>query len=243
MERWKKITVDEFDAYFVIELDAASRNMRLGEAITNRDQIIPQFKAAVSSWSRDSELLVACDTINIVNDMQGVFVSTDEKHYSLDDFFASVWERTKNKYTAGTFDELMGYSGYYIYDETYPFTYGYYYAEDGELIAETWGTTEDEDFIVDINQDGVSELISNAMWGDGARATLIYYKSGSTIWRGYADDLLDEEYDNIGYASEYSYYLSEENVVEIFYWIDTIQKYQSKKYEINLDKINFEKYR
>ena len=110
----------------------------------------------------------------------------------------------------------MGCSGYYIYEYEFMYVTGFYYSEEGELLAETWGSGNDGDFIVDLNGDGASELVSNRMW--------------------YADDLLDEKCDDfIGVNAEYSWYLPEENVVEIFYGIDEKEEYDSKKYKIDLD--------
>lgn len=246
---WKdgeKETIDEFRANFLISLDAVCRNMEQGESISLREDAIPDFKEAVQGWNQDSELLVACDTINSLNNVQCVYVNHEGKQYTLEDFFTSIWNRTAEKFTVGEFDNIMGYSGFYIYDETYFFTYGYFYAiEDGQsfCIAENWICSEYDSYIVDINGDGENELICNVIYGDDAqttvRTTVVYYKNNREILSGFADDMLDHEYDNIGIASVFSRYLPYENVVEIFYWKEDIQDYKSDKYEIDLEKINF----
>ncbi|MDE6749944.1 MAG: hypothetical protein K2K21_12920 [Lachnospiraceae bacterium] len=242
---WKdgeKESIDEFQANFLISLDAVYRSVEQGESITLREDAIPDFKEAVQIWNQDSELLVACDTINSLNNVQCVYVNLEENQYTLEDFFSSIWDRTAEKFTVGEFDSIMGYSGFYIYDETYFFTYGYFYAiEDGQsfCIAENWGCSENDSYIVDINGDGENELICNVMWGDGAQNTIIYHRDGSNILCGYADELLDHEYDNIGISSVYTQYLPDENVVEIFYWKEDLQDYKSDKYEIDLEKIEF----
>lgn len=242
---WKngeKETIDEFQADFLISLDAVCRSVEQGESITLREDAIPDFKEAVQSWNQDSELLVACDTINSLNNVQCVYVNHEENQYTLEDFFSSIWDRTAEKFTVGEFDNIMGYSGFYIYDETYFFPYEFFYAvEDGQsfCIAESWGCSETDYYIIDINGDGENELICNAMWGDGAQNTIIYHRDGSNILYGYADELLDHEYDNIGISSLDTQYLPDENVVEIFYWKEDLQDYKSDKYEIDLEKIEF----
>lgn len=240
---WKdkeKITVDEMGIQFVISSNAASFEILAGEQPVSGEDVIPDFQRFIEGWSRDGQLIVAVDVINEQNNQQSVWVGTEFKEYTPEKFYDTIWQRETPTYTVGFFDELMGCSGYYIYEYEFMYVTGFYYSEEGELLAETWGSGKDGDFIVDLNGDGISELVSNRMWyADGGMATGVYCKKDSQIWYGYADNLLDEEYDNIGVASEYSWYLPEENVVEIFYWIDEKGDYQSKKYKIDLDKIEF----
>lgn len=240
---WKngeKETIDEFQADFLISLDAVCRSVEQGESITLREDAIPDFKEAVQGWNQDSELLVACDTINSLNNVQCVYVNHEENLYTLEDFFSSIWDRRPEKFTVGTFDSIMGYSGFYIYDETDFMPYEFFYAiEDGQAfcIAESWGCLEEDNYVVDINGDGENELICNVIYGDGAQHTVVYYKNNGEILSGFTDDMLDHEYDYKGVGSISSLYRPDENVVEIFYWKEDLRK--SYKYEIDLDKIDF----
>lgn len=242
---WKdgeKETIDEFQANFLISLDAVYRSVEQGESISLREDAIPDFKKAVQSWNQDSELLAACDTINSLNNVQCVYVNHEANQYNLEDFFSSIWDRTAEKFTVGEFDNIMGYSGFYIYDETDYMPYEFFYSvEDGQAfcIAESWGCSEDDNYVVDINGDGENELICNVTYGDGVQSTVVYYKNNGEILSGSARDMLDHEYDSIGAYSVTSLYLPAENVVEIFYWKEDIQDHQSDKYEIDLDKIDF----
>ena len=241
---WKdseKIVADEIEVQFLISIGAASREVLAGGALVSGEDVIPDFKTFIQGWSRDAKLLVAVDVMNEQNNQKSVWVSTEIKDYALEKFYDTIWQRETPTYTVGFFDELMGCSGYYIYEYEFMYVTGFYYSEEGELLAETWGSGKDGDFIVDLNGDGASELVSNRMWyADGVRRTGVYYKKDSQILYGYADDLLDEKYDDfIGVSAEYSWYLPEENVVEIFYWIDEKAGYDSKKYKIDLDKIEF----
>ncbi|MCM1045818.1 MAG: hypothetical protein NC417_09930 [Candidatus Gastranaerophilales bacterium] len=238
----EKVTIDSFETHFITEVDAAFRNVLNGEALTGREEAITVFQDAVEHWSQDCEILTACDCLNGSYRRQDVFISTEEQKYSANDFYSLIWDRPSASYTAEEFDELMGYSGYCIYEMSHYACTVYYFSAEGELIAEAGYTSEDNTFLIDLDQDGSNELISNVMWSDGAQATLIYKKDNNVIMRGYADDLLDVEYDNISYWSEYSYYIPEENVVEIFYWNDADESFYSKKYEIDLERIHFERY-
>lgn len=240
---WKdgeKETIDEFQANFLISLDAVYRSVEQGESITLREEAIPDFKEAVQSWNQDSELLVACDTINSLNNVQCVYVNLEENKYTLEDFFSSIWERTSEKFTVGEFESIMGYSGFYIYDETDYMPYEFFYAiENGQsfCIAESWGCSEDDNYVVDINGDGENELICNVTYGDGVQSTVVYYKNNGEILSGSALDMLDHEYDSIGAYSVTSRYLPDENVVEIYYWKEDLRK--SDKYGIDIEKIDF----
>jgi hypothetical protein len=85
----------------------------------------------------------------------------------------------------------------------------------------------------------MNELICNVTYfADGAMETVVYYRTGMQVMAGSADVLLDEEFDNFGVGSESCYYLPDENKVEISYWLDSIQNYKSKKYDVDLEKIN-----
>jgi len=142
----------------------------------------------------------------------------------------------------GEFEDILGYDGYYVTDKTtiFPFITYYYAIENGEefCIAESHGE-ERNDYAVDIDGDGVKELICNVIYGDGAERTYIYRREENRILKGYAEELLDEEYDFENIGSIRSFYLPKENVVEIQYWKADIQDYLSKKYEVDLKKITY----
>lgn len=98
-------------------------------------------------------------------------------------------------------------------------------------------------YSVDVDGDGISELINNATWADGGRATIVFKRiEDGSVLCGYADELLDEPYDNLGVGSQYSYYLPEENKVDIFFWKEDKQEYNEKKYDIDLSKIEMYPY-
>lgn len=138
-------------------------------------------------------------------------------------------------------DDIMGMSGFYTVNENANQPFYRYYVIDGEntvCVAEHWGGANEENcFSTDLDGDDISEFICNVTYGDGAKATIVYHRKGNIIYKGFADDLLDEKYDNLNYACEYSHYLPEEEKVEIHYWIEEIKDYKSKKYAIELDKI------
>ena len=140
--------------------------------------------------------------------------------------------------TVTPFENILGYNGRVVKKE---YVYGseyYFYDENDTLLFMTFG---EEYFVRDLDDDGENELISNRLWSDGGRATCVFVKQDNEIYIGCLDDLLDEPYDDLAFYSEYSYYLPEENVVEIFYWIEADQEYKSKKYEIDLDKLTYNK--
>ncbi len=67
-----------------------------------------------------------------------------------------------------TYEDILGYDGFYIYTNQYPSVGKYFTVENGEVfcLAETAGSHE-ECFSVDVNGDGVTEFINNYVWGTG----------------------------------------------------------------------------
>lgn len=147
------------------------------------------------------------------------------------------YDTDPREYKYGTFDNVLGYAGFYVFEmPNHYFPYGNFYTiQEGELIciAHTWGNLPESCYSVDVDKNGVPELICNVMYGTGERAAVIYYNNGTEILEGYYEEsLLGIDYDKI--HSIDSRYLPEENVIEInYYWRDT--GIESKKYEINLD--------
>lgn len=154
--------------------------------------------------------------------------------------------KSPEEFTAGTFTNLLGHNGFYIYDcfcGMWNFA-NYYAVEEKELIclAESWGG-EPSDYMEDVDGDNDNELICNVTYtADGGRCTIIYDYDGEKVLRGFLDDLLEEEYDNHGVGSAYSEYLPEENKVRICFWKDALGDYDEKDFEIEMDKIRMEPY-
>jgi hypothetical protein len=143
-------------------------------------------------------------------------------------------------------DDIMNFQSFMLnftveyWDVTY-----YFGIADGTpvILGSGWGNGPDEGYIVDFDGDGMNELICNVTYfADGALDTVVYYRTGMQVMQGFVDVLLDEEYDNYGVGSESCYYLPDENKVEIGYWLDSIQNYKSKKYDVDLEKINSSDY-
>ena len=89
------------------------------------------------------------------------------------------------------FRSVMGLDGYYTDEELAPSHYQrtYFTERNGQMvpIAESFGFTID-DHVVDLDGDGVTELVCNCVYGgDGAQRVLVYRRSGSTIQRGSID--------------------------------------------------------
>lgn len=140
----------------------------------------------------------------------------------------------------GKFDNVMGYSGYYTFYSTFPIN-GYYYMQDGSLLAQVWVKEPDDVTIIDLDADGNNELIANLLWADGATDVIIYKDFSGEIRYAYLTDLLDEPYDNLGIGAIGAQYIKENNQVKIQYWVNSEQKFNEKYYDINLDLLNWEK--
>ena len=99
----------------------------------------------------------------------------------------------------GSFENLFGLSGYYIDTSTDHLITRTYYVpvenDGGHSIAESFGFAID-DYIVDLDGDGVTELVCNCQYGgDGHESVYVYRRNGTVIERGWlnwdASELLD----------------------------------------------------
>lgn len=139
-------------------------------------------------------------------------------------------------YAQGSFDNIMGYSGYYVFYDTYPID-GYYYTEDGTPLVHVWGTVPEDVGIVDLDKDGKNELIANLEWSDGGSDVVVYKKSENVVQYAYCSYLLDEPYDNTGVGSFRAEYLKNTNEVKLSYWIEAEQKYKNSTYSIDYNRL------
>lgn len=86
------------------------------------------------------------------------------------------------------FSNIMGYNGTVISEEIGPHNLRSYYAVAGNqrwLIAETFGFGDPEDYVVDLDGDGITELLAYVTYGgDGARRAYVYQRRGDKIYLG-----------------------------------------------------------
>ena len=105
------------------------------------------------------------------------------------------------------FKGILGCSGYFEeYAVAGEQTFRDYYTDSGTLLASTFGFHEmGEDIVLDIDGDGVTELISNMVYGDGARRLTVFRLRNGCIEQGTLDE---EPYwdDSIIYRSIEVYY-------------------------------------
>lgn len=149
------------------------------------------------------------------------------------------------EYQYDTFENILGYSGFYIFEDTaYANRGNFYTIIDGELfcIADTWQSLPENCYSVDIDNNGVPELICNIQYGTGEYDARIYMNNGSQILEGSCSDLLGitDDWETV-YMLE-SVYLPKEELVEITYCTESMEKLKSVKYEIDLSKIMFWEY-
>lgn len=138
-----------------------------------------------------------------------------------------------------SFNDLLGYDGYFITKKDCTPMETTYYAVEGEetfIIAKSWGF-ERKDYFRDVDGDGVRELLCNVCWGDGVQDTLIYRRFKDGIRVAYGSSLLDEEYDNYGAYCLYSSFDITTKKVVVGYWKDENQCYNMKTYELDLEAI------
>ncbi|MCD8325661.1 MAG: M56 family metallopeptidase [Lachnospiraceae bacterium] len=131
---------------------------------------------------------------------------------------------------------------FYTTQEGFCTTRYYFGILDGEclLLGEGGGYGDSDEYILDVDGDGVTELICNEIYSDGVQVAVVYQWDGEKVLVGGLDGLLTEEPDSNWLGSCLTWYLPEENVVEIRYWKN--EGYQTAKYEIDLSRIKMYEY-
>ena len=146
------------------------------------------------------------------------------------------------EYDYDTFENILGYSGFYIFDNSDYANYGNFYTIlDGEVIciANTYQSLPEDCYSVDVDNNGVPELICNMQYGTGEREAHIYRNNNSKIVQGSCSGLLGITDDSERFFMLESCYIPDEELVEITYWTESMEYAESKKYEIDLSKITF----
>ena len=143
-----------------------------------------------------------------------------------------------------TFEGLFGdENGFVLYCTTFHYSDIYYDTfAGGELkeLARGWGRSPEKNYMVDVDGDGARELICDVVYyADGAARTIVYRKKDGEIYSGDATGLLDVEVEYWGVGSVYSEYLPEEEKVRIYYWVDSLEEFAHKDYEIDLDRLEW----
>lgn len=151
-----------------------------------------------------------------------------------------------DEFSVELFKNLLGHNGFCLHDNFNEwFRQTYYYGLEGDellCLADSFGF-EPDDHIVDIDGDGDNELICNLTYGgDGAARTIIYHYDGERVLEGNLDFLLDIEYDDHGTWSTGSSYLSDKNVVRIWFWLDNLGDFAIKDYKVDLERIDMMPY-
>lgn len=150
--------------------------------------------------------------------------------------------RNPEEYQYGTFEDILGYNGFYVYEVVHYFSYGdYYVIEDGKLrqIAHSWGTMPKDCYVVDVNEDGISEFICNVFYGTGGEDAIIYYNDGREILTGSLGDLAEIDEEKVISKSYSAKYLVDQNVVEVQYMLSNSADYIVERHEVELEKINW----
>lgn len=155
-------------------------------------------------------------------------------------------DQQPGNFTAETFQDVLGHNGFRVFIRCFQGTSYHYYKKDyyameeePVLLACCWGSMDGDTYQVDVDGDGIDELICNVQsMADGVRNVLIYHYDGEKIWQGYGSDLLDEDFVSMGgVGSVMAEYLPLENKIHIWYWQEELPGYAEKDYDIDIDKI------
>lgn len=226
------------------------------DVLTLKEQI-NRLQSSVEAYENQKEkywTLASCDYK--ISLQEGVEENTldlvqyiDEEERILLTFREEYDYLTPEDISAESFEECLGHRGFCLYKRHSTASFYFYevdyYAieEEFELLAYRWGSRDQDFYEVDVDGDGVDELICNVMWmGDGAMDALIYHFDGEKVLRGRGSDLLDEPIDFYGVGSIMTEYLWPENKVHITYWLDEVEGFIEKDYDIDLRKLKLSEY-
>lgn len=146
-------------------------------------------------------------------------------------------------------EDLMGYPAFYVDQyEDFDFLHvNYYYGVTDTTVVELgegFGNEPSENnFIVDVNDDGEMELICCLEYrADGGHEVRIYFKQDGQVYQG-SFDVLDEEAKILSPPGSPSVkYLPDENMIEITYLVegeDGQTELKSQKYEATPDNLKY----
>lgn len=146
-----------------------------------------------------------------------------------------------------TFTNILGQSGF-IRQESFAsgFLFNHYIARIGgreTCIAESWGWDRD-DAAVDLDGDGVKELVCNVTYGADGVQRVIVYRLAANGSAKCADplDLLDVPYNDPGIGSLSEVYNAVHNTVDISYYPQGQEGPQLKSYPLDMARLTFSPY-
>lgn len=129
------------------------------------------------------------------------------------------------------FEDILGYDGV-CWTETISYNWAYrvYFAvgEDGSrtAIAESFGWGAAEDYTVDLDGDGVKELVCNLTYGgDGVRRARVYQRRSDGIYMGEVSLEDVPEFYDWGAGSSWSEYDPQEQVFRTYYAVEGQEEY------------------
>lgn len=202
---WGMLSVSADYPDYSMVLNCSFQKPEEGENLAEFVDRIPYGDILVSIYRKESEPGWNVEYIyEAVFEYDGVFyeVSTYSKSpdcmYDLLDMVMGACDRTENgelpaqqdQMNSERFTNVLGFDGCRIrVEEVTPHFYTwYYYAEaDGktQIIAESFGYevagAQPEGYSVDLDEDGVPELICNCVYGDGAERVLVYRNNNGVI--------------------------------------------------------------
>ncbi len=197
-------------------LDAAALNGALGQGS------LPDIKTCGASVENLQALLNWLDNIQSAGTIDGTVIQT-------------------------AFDDILGQSGF-IRQESFAsgFLFNHYIAQvDGQetCIAESWGWKRD-DTAVDLDGDGVKELVCNVTYGaDGVQRVTVYrLAADGSVECADPLELLDVPYRDQGIGSLSEVYNAVHNTVDISYYPQGQEGLQLKSYPLDMARLTFSPY-
>ena len=232
-----------------LQSDMASKEAELSDS---RNQI-SDLQLTVDTYVNQNEkywtlavddYIISLQDGSVENTLDLMYCKDDEEKLLLT-FEKEYNYQTPEDISAEYFEDCLGHQGFRLYTRRPLGTSSHYYEvdyyameEELELLAYRWGSKDDDFYEMDVDGDGIDELICNVTWmADGAQDVLIYHFDGEKVVNGAGSNLLDEPADIHGVGAISARYLPEENKIHIAYWQDSIQDYKEKDYEIDLDKL------
>lgn len=151
--------------------------------------------------------------------------------------------RNPENYVIEPFEDICGYNGFCVRDESWFVQYysDYYVMSDDKIlqIAHSFGGNQlDNNYVKDLDGDGINELICNVTYGaDGVQHVIVYKRFGNEVMCGNVQEDYLEDWQRFYLGA--IVYEPEDDMLRIEKWNEETQGFDTIRTELDLNKLHF----
>lgn len=159
------------------------------------------------------------------------------------EYMEEAHRRNPENYVIEPFEDICGYNGFWVRDESWFAQYysDYYVMSDDEIlqIAHSFGGNQlDNNYVKDLDGDGINELICNVTYGaDGVQRVIVYKRFGNEVMCGNVQEDYLEDWQRFYLGA--IVYVPEDDMLRIEKWNEETQGFDTIRTELDLNKLHF----